>query len=262
MGMDGAAGRRRWLGRQARSAGARSFRLAGAALVATCMAVCMVPMGCGASDGYAEAPRQRTSSSLPPVTIRALQACGERHGGRLSRHAYEIGFEVELKGDRVREVTPQGPRLDDAGLERCLMDALRTMADAGFSRESELISYGGLLPRQGVLANVSVLDQLIRLAPLVVTTASGTTIVVAIMVLVVVAAVSMPRDRPTEEECEEEWKHAKAECERWLSTPNPPKGVVGWGLTMKECIEGYVSEACGGKKRKRGPQGPRPGRRY
>jgi hypothetical protein len=233
-------------------------------LLATCMAVCMVPMGCGASDGYAEAPRQRTSSSLPPVTIRAVQACGERHGGRLSRHAYEIGFEVELKGDRVREVTPQGPRLDDAGLERCLMDALRTMADAGFSRESELISYGGLLPRQGVLANVSVLDQLIRLALLVVTTASGTTIVVAVMVLVVVAAVSMKDDepkKPTKEECDEEWKRAIAKCKEWLSMPNPPRWLTGGYTDPKLCAKGHVMEGCLGNEVNWGKQG-RPGRRY
>ncbi|MDC0744982.1 hypothetical protein [Polyangium mundeleinium] len=111
----------------------RGRRLAGATLFATCMAVCVVPMGCGASDEYAAVPEPLTEGSLPASTVRALQACVEERAGRLQRHAYEIEFQVVLRGDRVSEVTPKGPRLDDAGLERCMMAALRTMADAGYT---------------------------------------------------------------------------------------------------------------------------------
>jgi hypothetical protein len=131
-------------------------------LFATCMAVCMVPMGCGASDEYAAVPEPRTGS-LPASTFHALQACADEHAGRLQRHAYEIEFQVELTGDRVSDVTPKGPRLDSAGLEQCMMDALRTMADAGYSPDpDELISRGGILPARGLLANVAVISQVIR----------------------------------------------------------------------------------------------------
>jgi len=122
----------------------RNGRLAGAALFATCMAVWLAPMGCGASDEYAAMPAPPTEGSLPASTVRALQACAEKHAGRLGHHAYEIDFQVELTDNRVSKVRPKGPRLDDAGLERCMLDALRTMADAGYTpNPDELISRGG-----------------------------------------------------------------------------------------------------------------------
>lgn len=191
-------------------------------MFATCMAACMVPTGCGAGDEHAAVPEHPPGASLPASTVRALQACAEERAGRLSHRAYEIEFEVDLKGDRVREVMPKGPRLDDAGLERCMMDALRTMADAGFSpdNESQLISRGVLLPARGVLANVSVISQLIRLAPVVVA-ASGTTIVVVVAVLVVAAAVSL-RDATDEEEAEKErCKKVKQGCIEYCADTEP-----------------------------------------
>lgn len=250
-----------------RKARTRGRRLAGAALFVTCMAVCLAPMGCGASDEYAAVPEPLTEGSLPAATVRALQACAEERAGRLQRHAYEIEFQVELRGDRVSEVKPKGPRLDDAGLEQCMMDALRAMMDAGYSPNPDaLISRGGLLPTRGLLANVSVISELIRLVPVVVS-ASGVTIVVGVAVLVVAAAaVSLSRDKPTKEECDEQREHAWEECDKWLNTNNPPLGVVGRDKMMKECIEGYVHEDCGGKKvdHDKSPRydNPRPGRRF
>ncbi|TKD13302.1 hypothetical protein [Polyangium fumosum] len=173
-------------------------RFAWAALLATCVAVCVAPMGCGSSEEHAVAP-ERTQGSLPARTVRALQACAEEGTGRLRRQAYEIGFKVELTDDRVQAVAPKGPRLDDAGLERCMMNALRTMADAGFSTDrTELVSYGGHLPARGVLANVTVLPEIVKLAEVVVAGPGGVTIVV-VVVVVVIAAVVLSEDKPQEE---------------------------------------------------------------
>ncbi|MDC3952604.1 hypothetical protein KEG38_02050 [Polyangium jinanense] len=42
-----------------------------------------------------------------------------------------------MTGDRVTAVKPKGPRLDDAGVQHCMTEALRRMADAGFSPDSD-----------------------------------------------------------------------------------------------------------------------------
>ena len=244
----------------------RAGRLAGAGLFVTCLAVCLVPAGCGATDEYASVPEHPTDGALPASTVRALQACVEERAGRLQRHAYEIEFQVALKGDRVLEVKPKGPRLDDAGLEGCMIDALRRMADAGYAPDPDaLISRGSLLPARGVLANVSVISQLIRLVPVVVS-ASGVTIVVGVAVLVVAAAVSLTERKPTEEECKAQKKRATADCNDWLEMPNPPRERIGPLGTLADCIASNISEACGGKKfdRERSPQydQSRPGMRF
>ncbi|MRG95596.1 hypothetical protein [Polyangium spumosum] len=180
----------------------RKRRRAGVTLAAMCMAASMVPLGCGATDEYVAVPDRRANGSLPSSTVRALQACVEAGGQRLRRNGYEVEFAVEVRGDRVTEVKPKGARLDDTGLERCMIDALRGMADAGFSPDpDELTSRGGLLPARGVLANTSVLPQVYRLIPVVVGS-SGTMIVVAVVLLVVVAVVASRDD--TDEEAEKE----------------------------------------------------------
>ena len=212
--------------------------LAGAALFATCMVVCLAPMGCGASDEYAAMPVPPTEGALPASTVRALQACAKKHAGRLGRHAYEIDFQVELTDNQVSKVRPKGPRLDDAGLERCMMDALRTMADAGYTpNPDELISHGGLLPARGLLANVSVISQLIRLAPLVVT-ASGVTIVVGVAVLVVAAAVSL-KDAADEDAEKERCKKVKEDCLVACSRSSLPTGDHGFKFwnCVNRCME-------------------------
>jgi hypothetical protein len=90
-----------------------------------------------------------------------------------------------------------------------MMDALRAMPP-GFMPESaspSLVSHRVPGHARGVLGSVSVLSQLVELAPVVVT-GSGVTIVVVVAILVVAAAVSLANDGPTKEECDEEWKKA------------------------------------------------------
>lgn len=203
-------------------------------MVATCMAVSMVPMGCGASDEHAVVPRQGSGLALPPMTVQALQACVKEGGQRLRHNAYEIEFAVELTGGRVTAVKPKGPRLDDAGVQQCMMAALRAMADAGFSLDSDdLASRGGLLPTRGLLANTWALPQVIRLIPVVVGS-GGTMIVVAVAVLVVVAAVSLKDDRPSKEDCKKIKEMCIRDCESVLPTPD---FGVKFQRCLNECLE-------------------------
>ncbi|TKD09909.1 hypothetical protein [Polyangium fumosum] len=203
------------------------------------MAACWVPMGCGASDEYAAVPAPPTEGALPASTVHALQACAEKHAGRLGRHAYEVDFQVELTDNRVSKVTPKGPRLDDAGLEGCMLDVLRTMADAGYTpNPDELISHGGLLPSRGLLANVSVISQLIRLAPLIVS-ASGVTIVVGVAVLVVAAAVSLKdaADEDAEKErCKKVLEGCIEKCTREAIPSGSPSGDPFFKC-RRDCLE-------------------------
>ncbi|MDI1450647.1 hypothetical protein [Polyangium sp. 6x1] len=225
----------------------RKRRLAGATLVAMCMAVAMVPIGCGASDEHAVAPRQGNGLTLPPMTVEALQACVEKGGQRLRHNAYEIEFAVEMTGDRVTEVKPKGARLDDASVQQCMMEALRTMADAGYSADSDamlLTSRGGLLPTRGMLANTWALPQVIRLIPVVVGS-GGTMIVVAVAVLVVVAAVSLKDDtpKPKDDDDDKRCREVKEKCIAFCSgSPGlPAPGGGRFRRCMRECMQ---AEGC------------------
>ncbi|WP_136965335.1 hypothetical protein [Polyangium sorediatum] len=194
----------------------------------------MVPIGCGASDEYAAAPRQGGGLALPPMTVRALQACVEEGGQRLRHNAYEIEFAVEMTGDHVTEVRPKGPRLDDTGVQQCMREALRRMVDAGFSPDpDELVSRGGLLPTRGLLANTWALPQVIRLIPVVVGS-GGTMIVVAVAVLVVVAAVSL-KDKTDEEAERERCKKVKAQCIDDCTDDFMPSGEPD-GMPYHDCL--------------------------
>ncbi|TKD04534.1 hypothetical protein [Polyangium fumosum] len=140
-----------------------------------------------------------------------------------------------MTGDHVTEVKSKGPRLDDTGVQQCMREALRTMADAGFSPDpDELVSRGGLLPTRGMLANTWALPQVIRLIPVVVGS-GGTMIVVAVAVLVVVAAVSLNDDRPSKEDC----KKIKQMCIEECADTVLPRGDDGsaFRLCQQECLE-------------------------
>jgi hypothetical protein len=241
---------------------ARGRRFAWGTLFATCMAVCMVPMGCGASDEYAAAPEQGTQPTLPASTVEALQACAKEGAGRLQHNAYEIGFDVTLDDDGgVRRVTATGHRLEDASLEGCMIDALRAM-NPEFLPE---ISRGFPAHARGVVGSVSVLPPLAELAPVVIG-ASGVTIVVTVALIVVIAAVALTDRDPTEEECKEEKIRATLDCKKWLAMPNPPRERIGPRMNLEDCIASNIHEACGGKKveRDKSPQydKSRPGRRF
>jgi hypothetical protein len=257
----GASGRGRTNALRGSAAGASSWRLAWATLFVTAMAVCMVPMGCGSSDEYAVLPQQpMRPTKLPESTVRALQVCAEEGAGRLQRHAYEIGFKVEVTGDgAVRAVKPTGQRLHDDGLEGCIMDALRVMP-ARVIAENTLISHGAPVHAGSVLGSVAVLPELIELAT-VLATGSGVTIVVVVAVIVVVAAVSLTDRDPTEEECKELRKEARDFCLNLLAQPDPPREVIGPLMNLDECIASTLHEACGGKKVDR-EKSPRPGGRF
>ncbi|MRG97858.1 hypothetical protein GF068_38950 [Polyangium spumosum] len=200
-------------------------------------------MGCGATDERAALPERRANGALPASTVRALQACAEERAGRLQRRAYEIEFAVELRGDRVTEVKPKGARLDDTSLERCMIDALRTMPDAGFSPDpDELTSRGGLLPARGVLANTSLLPQVYRLIPVVVGS-SGTMIVIAVVVLVVVAVVAS-RDDTDEEAERERCRKVKARCIDECTDEFMPSGSLD-GMPYHDCLRKCLeAEGC------------------
>lgn len=259
----GAPGPGRTDTRRRAAAGASGRRLAWGTLLATSLAVCVVPVGCGASDEYPASPQHETQTALSRSTVAALQACADEGAGRLERKAYQIRFEVTLDDDgAVRRVTPTGRRLDDARLEGCMVDALRELP-AEFMPEnasSPLISHSLPVHARGALGSITVLPELIELVPVVVT-GSGVTIVVVVAVVVVVAAVALTDRDPTEEECEEERIWALKECRKWLAMQNPPRDRIGPSMTLEECILSNIHEACGGKKvdREKSPRYDRPG---
>ncbi len=244
---------------------------ASATFFATALAICLVPMGCAASDEYAETPPQPSEQSQPlertlhSSMVIALQHCVNEGVSRLSRHAYDLTFEIDAtaKG-AIRGVESKGKRLDDAQMETCLIQALRqipvsellppddSVLDDSIPASSQRI----LPPGRVLLGNTAVLPQVIRLAPIVVT-ASGVTIVVAVVVVVAVAAVVATMSA----ECVAEWEKAYKYCQEIQDSNDPPHDVTGGYVNTKDCARGHVREACGGNLIDWGGKGARPGRR-
>jgi hypothetical protein len=166
-----------------------TWRLAWTTLFATTLAFCLVPTGCAATDDFVEAPpqpselAQSTEHSLSPSEIAALQTCANERAGRLSRHSYEISFEVQATGAGVvRDVEPQGKRLDDTELEACFIRALKEMQVVDLLPVDEPLpatSQSILPPARSLIGTTTVLPQVIRLAP-VVLSVSGVTIIVSV----------------------------------------------------------------------------------
>jgi hypothetical protein len=168
---------------------------------------------------------------------------------------------VTAEGE-VRAVKPKGKRLEDAGVERCMMNALRA-SPSGLvpdSASDPLISRRVPGHARGVLGSVTVLPVVVELTA-VLATASGVTIIVTIGVIVVAAAAASSDAGPSEEECEEEWRQAKEKCIDWLAEQDPPPNVIGPRKTLRDCMESNVRYDCGGKKVDR-TKSPRPGMRF
>lgn len=241
----------------------RYRRFVWAPLFAATMAICVMPLGCGAADEGSAFP-DASQPMLPPSTVEALQTCAKERVGYLQHHAYEIGFDIKMFEDGViSSVKPSGHRLDDSGMERCFIAALQAMPPEvgtvqSFWAPSVSHRVGG--PTRGVLASTAVLPHFVEWTPVIIG-ASGTTIVVTVAVIVVVAAVALA-SMELSEECIEEWKDARRQCREWLSTPNPPPGVTGGYKNVEDCAKGLVTVPCGGTPdKKRRDNGARPGRR-
>jgi hypothetical protein len=252
-----------------------------AATLAMCtatLAMCTASTGCAASDEYAQAPPQPSEQaqplvrSLDPGVENAIRACVKEGVSRLKWHSYDISFEVQATPEAVvQDVETKGKRLDDKALETCMMTALKAMPvrdllkpDDSLLDDSVPASSQSISPAaRSLMGHAEVLPQLIRLAPIVLTTPTGVTIVVAVVVVVAVAAVisNSTTRKPTQAECDEEKALVTAECIRMLALKDPPLEVVGRNRSLAECIINTLTEDCGGKPLDWGKQG-RPGRRY
>lgn len=242
----------------------RYRRFVWAPLFAATMAICVMPLGCGAADEGSAFP-DASQPMLPPSTVEALQTCAKERVGYLQHHAYEIGFDIKMFEDGViSSVKPSGHRLDDSGMERCFIAALQAMPPEvgtvqSFWAPSVSHRVGG--PTRGVLASTAVLPHFVEWTPVIIG-ASGTTIVVTVAVIVVVVAVVAMADATMSEECEEEWRREKRKCAEFLDWNDPPRGVTGGYVDTRECAKGNVREVCGGNLIDWGNKGGRPGRRY
>jgi hypothetical protein len=160
----------------------------------------------------------------------------------------------------IRSVDPKGIRLDDAAMEACMIEALEGMSVRDLLPPEDWsppTSQGILPPARHLIGTAeTVIPQLIRLAPIVIS-ASGVTIIVGVGVLVLVAAAAATMSA----ECAQEWKNAKDKCAELLETNNPPYGVTGGYINTKDCARGLVRVGCGGNRVDDGGQPARPGRR-
>lgn len=241
-------------------------RLASATLFATTLAMCMVLIGCAATDEYVEAPSHLSEHSQPshrvlqPNIVTALQSCMNEGVSRLSRHAYDLSFEVEVNAARaIRGITPQGKRLDDAKIETCIIKVLDTMPmrDLFPLDDAEPVtSQNNSRPGRNLLGTTSVLPQVIRFVPIVIAAPGGITIVVTVVVVVAVATVAT-----MSAECEKQWDDARDYCDKLLRTRNPSPHLTGGYTDVENCARGHVDELCKGNPVDWGNQG-RPGRRY
>ncbi|MBK9264666.1 MAG: hypothetical protein IPM54_33390 [Polyangiaceae bacterium] len=191
----------------------------------------------------------------------ALQACTNGRVSRLSRHSYDIAFKVQVTAHGVvRDVEPNGNRLDDAELEACMIEALEQMSVLDVLPEDESLSSTNsesILPHSRSLIGdtTMLLPHVYELIPVVVG-GSGVTIVVGVGVVVLAAAVAGHMSK----ECQKQWEDAREKCDELLSSPNPPRNLTGGYKNREDCARGHVDERCGGNKIDWGRAG-RPGRR-
>lgn len=244
---------------------ATSWRAALATLLATSL---VFPMGCAATDDYVEVQSPSSAATvvaeraLPPTITAALQACTkEERPLQLPRHSYEVSFEVQTTDEGViQEIKVKGDGLDDADLEACMVEALKTTPVHDYLRAKESLESPPVRvssSSRALLGTAALLPQAIRLAPIVISAPGGITIVVAVAIVVVAAVVVEKLSK----ECQKQWADARRICAEWLSSPGGKHGLTGGYTDIENCARGRVDERCKGNEVDWGKQG-RPGRRY
>lgn len=243
-----------------------AMRKGAGVLFAVCFGLCLMPMGCAATDEYTVVASPQTDvtpveQEFPEDIAAKLKSCAKADGSSFAEHSYDVTFEVQL--DEVKAITdvkPNGSRLDDAKMEMCMMTALKELPIEFILRRqgsgpatSQIVSPAS----RRLLGNVAALPQLIRLAPIILTAPGGVTIVVC--VVIVVAAVAVVGSMS--QECVKEWKSAKDKCADLLEENDPPQGVTGGFVDTKQCARGLVSQRCGGNRVDDGGLIAQPGRK-
>jgi hypothetical protein len=134
------------------------------------VAVVLLMAGCAATDNYPEIPSHSLAVASPARELSAsiwvaLKNCVTAESSELSRHSYEISFEVETTNRGVVDrVVPKGNRLDGAVVETCMLGALRQisvreyMDSNSFSHEPQSQS----LSSRAMIGNTAALPQVIR----------------------------------------------------------------------------------------------------
>ena len=229
----------------------------------------LTPSACAAVDDYAEVPPQPSETptvveqALPETIKSRLQACAKEHAAHLAKHSYEVAFDVQTTArGEIDEIKAKGDRLDDADLEACMTDALKTLAIRDYLRPDDSLTsppepQSVASSSRALLGTTALLPQAIRLAPIVISAPGGITIVVAVAI-VVVAAVTLDK---LSKECKKQWDDARELCREWIARPGGKRGLTGGYTDVEECARGRVDERCKGNEVDWGPQG-RPGRRY
>lgn len=236
---------------------------------ATVLLLGLTPSACAAVDDYAEVPPQPSETptvveqALPETIKSRLQACAKEHAAHLAKHSYEVAFDVQTTArGEIDEIKAKGDRLDDADLEACMTDALKTLAIRDYLRPDDSLTsppepQSVASSSRALLGTTALLPQAIRLAPIVISAPGGITIVVAVAI-VVVAAVTLDK---LSKECKKQWDDARELCREWIARPGGKRGLTGGYTDVEECARGRVDERCKGNEVDWGPQG-RPGRRY
>lgn len=247
------------------------WRFTSAIVLGALMPMSLVPTGCAATDDYAEvqSPPQPSEAptiveqALPEATRSSLQACAKEHAAKLSKHSYEIAFELEVTDTgEIDEIKVKGNRLDHMELETCMTDALKVLSVSDYLRPSDSLTSPAepqsiSSSSRALLGTTALLPQAIRLAPIVIAAPGGITIVVAVAI-VVVAAVALGK---LSKECQKQWDDARKICEKWIASPGGKRGLTGGYTDVENCARGRVDERCKGNEIDWGKQG-RPGRRY
>lgn len=225
-----------------------------------------MPVGCAATDEVVEVPTQpppvSAEKELSATMTIALQNCVAAEASQLSRHAYEISFEIDAtSAGVVRGVEMKRRGLENAGIETCMLQVLESLYVRQYLPQEELFQsspQSNLQSSKALLGTTAVLPQLIRLAPIVLTVPGCITVVVGVVIVVAVAAVAVGS---MSAECAEEWDKAFKECRRQADSNDPDYGVTGGYIDMKACARSLVRVGCGGNRVDDGGQGARPGRR-
>ena len=225
----------------------------------------MLPSSCASRDTVlVRAPTP--DHPWPESTHTRLQECADEFAGDLNDGEYTAGFRMKVNtAGHMLDVSAGAPRVEARDLETCMRLALEDMVVPSFVLErataklAQQQSSRELMGDMTMTAGATAEEVMAVLEPVIVR--AGPVGVGIIVTIVIVAAVAKLGKEMTEE-CKKEWAGAYDECDKMLSSPNPPPNVTGRYINRDDCARGLVSEHCRGNpvdwnKRGRGASGRR-----
>ncbi|MBK9263163.1 MAG: hypothetical protein IPM54_25585 [Polyangiaceae bacterium] len=193
--------------------------------------------------------------SWPASTREQVEACVDAYAGELDAADHTMRFNMVVTEKAViRDVQAQEPRIASRNMEICIRQALERMrvphsvVRRGLAslNERRVSAQSRAVMGDVTMASTAAAEEVVvKLGPMVVRAGA---VGVFVFIGIAVVAAALADDKPSAEECEEEWRRARKTCRELLKIPGrkPARGLTGGHNEVENCARGFVTEACGG----------------